>query len=97
MSYAKRQDSNQTLIKDAFERLGCSVLDLSRVGIEGVPDLAVSVHKVTCFCEVKTETGKLSPGQVKWHRESKAWTEVARDLKDVERIVKEMRLRAFAI
>ena len=95
MTYVRRQDANQPEIIAAFERLGFSVLDLSKIGVEGVPDLAVSVHKLTVFVEVKTKEGKLSPGQIRWHRESKAWTETARNTADVERIAKAMKQAAL--
>ena len=94
MTYARRQDSNQSEIVQAFERLGFSVIDLSRVG-GGVPDLAVSIHKLTVFVEIKTVDGNLQPSQIRFHRESKAWVEVCRDLKDVERIAKAMKSRAL--
>lgn len=87
---AHRVDANQSEIVAAFERLGCSVIDLSAVG-GGVPDLAVSVFRQTVFVEVKTPVGELEPSQVRFHRESKAWIEVARDMADVERIVAAMR------
>ena len=90
MSYAHRIDANQNEIVAAFERLGCSVIDLSAVG-KGVPDLAVSVFLQTVLVEVKTLEGELEPSQIRFHRESKAWIEVARTLEDVERIVAAMR------
>ena len=90
MSYANRIDANQNEIVAAFERLGCSVIDLSAVG-KGVPDLAVSVFLQTVLVEVKTLEGELEPSQIRFHRESKAWIEVARTLEDVERIVAAMR------
>ena len=90
MSYANRIDANQNEIVAAFERLGCSVIDLSAVG-KGVPDLAVSVFRQTVLVEVKTLEGELEPSQIRFHRESKAWIEVARTLEDVERIVAAMR------
>ena len=76
MTYAHRLDANQNEIVAAFERLGCSVIDLSAVG-KGVPDLAVSVFRATCFVEIKTLEGELEPSQIRFHRESKAWIEVA--------------------
>ena len=90
MGFAHRIDANQPEIVAAFERLGCSVIDLSGVG-HGVPDLAVSVFRQTVFVEVKTESGVLEPSQIRYHRESKAWNDVARNLADVERIVAAMR------
>ena len=38
--YARRVDANHAEIKAAFEKMGCSVVDLSRMG-EGCPDIAV--------------------------------------------------------
>ena len=95
MAYAHRIDANQPEVVAAFERLGCSVIDLSRVG-GGVPDLAVSVFRATCFVEIKIEKvdshdGVMKPEQIRFHRESKAWIEVARTLEDVERIVGALR------
>jgi hypothetical protein len=71
------------------------VVDLSAVG-RGCPDLAVSVCRVTVLVEVKTVEGGLEPSQVRFHRENKAWIEVARDMRDVERIVAAMRRAAYA-
>lgn len=90
VEYARRQDANQVELVAAFERLGCSVVDLSAVG-RGCPDLAVSVHRATVLVEVKTTEGVLNPLQVRFHRENKAWIEVARTLEDVERIVRTMK------
>ena len=95
MNYAKRTDGNHCLIMESFRRLGCSVVDLSRVGA-GVPDLAVSLHKFTAYVEIKTETGTLEPSQIRFHRESKATIYVARTLKDVAEIVAHMKRLAFA-
>ena len=94
MTYAKRIDANQSEIVQAFERLGFSVVDLSRVG-GGCPDLAISVHGVTWLVEVKTAEGTLDPSQIRFHRENKAHIEVCRSLADVERIAKAMKAEAF--
>jgi hypothetical protein len=97
ISYAKRQDANQSGengLQAAFERLGCSVVDLSRVG-SGVPDLAVSLHKFTAFVEIKTEEGFLNPLQIRFHQETKATCYVARNLDDVIEIVGRMKKLAF--
>lgn len=94
MGYAHRVDANQGEVVGAFERMGCSVVILSAVGV-GVPDLLVSVHRVSVLVEVKTVEGSLDPSQVRFHRESKAWIEVVRDLDDVIRLVRDMRRVAF--
>jgi Holliday junction resolvase len=94
MGYAHRVDGNQAEVVAAFERLGFSVVDLSGVG-GGVPDLLVSVHRVSVFVEVKTVEGELEPSQVRFHRESKAWIEVVRDMADVEWVARAMKREAF--
>jgi hypothetical protein len=98
VTWAKRRDANQdgpNGLVAAFERFGCSVVDLSRVGA-GCPDLSVSIHLYTVFVEIKTEKGKLNPEQVRFHRESKATIYVARTLDDVIEIVAKLKKLAFA-
>lgn len=50
----KRQDKNQTAIKNALKKIGCKVYVLSNVG-EGVPDLLVGYRFVTFLIEVKNK------------------------------------------
>jgi Holliday junction resolvase len=51
--YAKRVDSNQKDIVQAFKELGCSVLDLSRVG-QGCPDLLIGYKNKCAMVEIKS-------------------------------------------
>lgn len=63
-----RRDKNHSELKEAFEDMGCSVLDLSQQG-NGAPDLLVGCvgnHLV----EIKQPKGKVSGDQVDWAR---AW------------------------
>ena len=53
MTYAKRVDENQNLIKHTFIALGASVLDLSRVG-QGCPDLLIGYRGKCAMVEVKS-------------------------------------------
>ena len=53
--YARRLDANHAEIKAAFDKLGCSVVDLSRMG-EGCPDLAVGYGGLSMFVEIKDGT-----------------------------------------
>jgi hypothetical protein len=65
---AARRDTNHAQIARALEDLGYSVLDLSRVG-EGCPDILVggidraTGQRTAWLMEIKTERGKLRPGQ----------------------------------
>lgn len=90
MTYARRVDANHGELKGHFEKLGCSVHDASRLG-EDFPDLIVALHKQTVLVEVKTEKGKLSPGQIRFRREWKGITYEARTLDDVIAIVADMK------
>ena len=68
MRRAARVDANQAEIVSALRDIGCSVLDLSRVG-EGVPDLLVWSHKVgLVLLEVKIDKGKLTLEQRDFHQ-----------------------------
>lgn len=71
---ANRRDGTQPEIVQAFEQLGCTVVDLSGVGIAGLPDLAVGAVGVTHLVEVKdraTAYGRkgLSSGQSAFARD----------------------------
>ena len=65
MRWARKTDSNQTEIVDALEKIGCSVVDLSRVG-DGVPDILVGWRGVCVLLEIKTIGGKLNPKQTEF-------------------------------
>lgn len=95
LTYAHKVDSNQEAIVGTFEKMGCSVVNLSRCGT-GIPDLAVSIHLFTALVEVKAEKGMLTPDQIRFHRESKATIYVARNLDDVVEIVGKLKKLAFA-
>ena len=53
MTYAKRVDSNHSLVVKTLRELGCSVFDTSSVG-RGFPDLVVS-KGATALVEVKRD------------------------------------------
>ena len=59
-----RKDGNHTYIKGLCERLAGkhNVLDTHGNG-DDCPDLFVGFRGITHPCEIKTEEGKLSPGQ----------------------------------
>ena len=53
MTYAKRVDTNHSLVVKTLRELGCSVFDTSSVG-RGFPDLVVS-KGATALVEVKRD------------------------------------------
>lgn len=67
---ARRVDANHASMKHAFERMGCSVADLSGVG-RGVTDLLVAISHVNVLVEVKVPGKKLNARQQKFYAEWK--------------------------
>ena len=70
MRQAARTDDNHAEIREALRKVGCSVLDLSRVG-GGCPDLLVWRWGTFYLMEVKDGTKppsarKLTPAQVRF-------------------------------
>ena len=53
----KKVDANQHLIVASLRKIGCSVVDTSRIG-QGFPDLIVGFRGITILMEVKNEGGK---------------------------------------
>jgi len=82
MRRAAKIDANQTEIVEAFRRLGCSVLDLSRVG-QGCPDLLICGPVGTMLVEVKTAKGRATRDQVTFWRQWKGQIAVVRSVDDV--------------
>jgi hypothetical protein len=69
MRRAARVDANHAAIVAALRRLGCSVLDLSRVG-DGCPDLLVGFRGRNYLMELKYADGILTTDQ---HRFLRDW------------------------
>lgn len=85
-TYALKQDANHTEIKDAYETMGVSVLDLSKVAQltrPGCPDLLCALHGYTWLSETKTDVGELSPAQVSFFDWWKGPVFVVRTVDDV--------------
>ena len=82
MNYASRKDGNHDQIIKAFEAMGCSVLDLSRVGA-GCPDLLVARSGVNVLVEIKDGNKKLRDNQTEFHATWKGKIKVVRAVKDV--------------
>lgn len=68
MRRAARVDGNHAAIVKALRKIGCMVLDLSKLG-RGVPDLLVARRFTIKFLEIKNpETGgALNEAQREWH------------------------------
>jgi hypothetical protein len=60
MRRAAKVDGNHAQITAEFRKLGCSVLDMSRLG-EGAPDLLIGYGGLTMLVEVKD--GSLPPSR----------------------------------
>lgn len=69
--YAKRVDSNQKEIINAFKKMGASVFDASNIGL-GFPDLLVGIGGRTVLVEIKSsEKAKFTEAQLKFMSEWK--------------------------
>lgn len=82
---ARRVDANQAEIVAALREVGCTVLDMSRLG-GGAPDLAVGYGGLTILCEVKDgakppSARKLTPAEQEWQA---TWTGGCRLIESVE-------------
>lgn len=85
MRRAARVDANQPEIVAALRNLGCSVLDMSRLG-GGAPDIAVGYGGLTILAEIKDgkkppSERKLTKAQVEWRQ---TWTGGVRLIQGVE-------------
>ena len=73
MTYAKRVDSNHSLVVKTLRELGCSVFDTSRVA-GGFPDLVVGKNQKTALVEVKRdEKAKFTSYQNTFIAPSMSW------------------------
>lgn len=54
--YAAKKDANHNELRDAFEQLGCSVVEMHATGIPGWPDFAVGCIGVTHLVEAKSDS-----------------------------------------
>lgn len=93
MRYAARVDANHAEIVSAFKALGYSVIDLSRVG-SNCPDILIGKHNLNVLVEIKTEKGKMKPGQLEFYTTWPGHTAVVRSLDEVERLNKTIQQEA---
>lgn len=64
MRQAARRDESEKAIIEALLANGWSVQQISA---RDVPDLLIGKNGRTYLAEVKTGSGKLRPGQIRWH------------------------------
>lgn len=92
MRRAARVDGNHREVVDEFRRLGCSVLDMSRLG-EGAPDLLIGYGGISLLVEVKDGSKPpskrvLTTDQVQWWLDWKENPRVVRNHEQVAETVK---------
>lgn len=81
-----KTDANQRLIVDGLRRAGASVYITSDVGRDFV-DLVAGFRGRNYLIEVKTETGKLTPGQRLFHDTWNGHIAIVRNLDEALRII----------
>lgn len=94
MRMAARVDANHSEIVATFRKLGCSVLDLSRVG-KGCPDLLIGLpwSRLNILVEVKDGTKspsrrKLTKDEAVFFDEWKGQVALAESVDDVIKLIK---------
>lgn len=87
MRRAAKVDVNHSAIVKAFRDLGCSVLDLSRMG-QGCPDLLIGKHQRNRLVEVKRDKkAKLTDAQLEFFGAWKGHVSVVTSPDDAARVV----------
>ena len=86
MRRASRLDNNHGEIVRAAEQAFCTVLDLSRVGA-GCPDILLGRKgkrgPENILVEIKTADGKLTPEQIRFHREWRGQKAIVRSVDEL--------------
>jgi Holliday junction resolvase len=88
-----RVDVNQKEIIAFFRERNCSVVDLHAVG-KGCPDLLVAISNQNILVEVKTEKGKLTPAQIKFHETWNAPIEIIRNKKEAQNLLEKYNVKS---
>lgn len=84
--YARRTDANQSEIVRAYEQVGATVRTL-QLEAGGIPDILVGLQGVNYLVEIKTDTGELTPAQVKFFVEWKGQKAIVRDTSEALRVI----------
>ena len=79
--YAAKADANQPTIVAGLRHLGASVTHLHMVG-HGCPDIVVGFRGVNLLMEIKTEAGRLTRDERKWHQRWKGQAVVVRSVEE---------------
>ncbi len=82
---AAKIDRNHLEVALALRKMGYSVFSLAACG-RGCPDILASKHGRNYLVEVKSEKGKLTPAQVKFHESWRGFINVVRSLEDLEKL-----------
>lgn len=83
-----KPDANQNDIVKALVRIpGLDIIDLHDLGISDVPDILIGFMHHNYLVEIKTDEGKLSPGQMYFQDQWPGQKAVARNLDDVLKII----------
>ena len=80
-------DANQPEIVAALRAVGFSVAPLHFVG-RGFPDLLAGGFGVNILFELKTEKGKLTPDEARWHDEWRGQVAIARTIGEAIRLAR---------
>jgi hypothetical protein len=94
---AKRTDSNQRVIVDAFRERGLSVLVMSDLG-KGAPDIAVGTNGMTFLFEIKDgakplSAQKLTPHEQKFFDSWHGHYEIIRSVDEVHKFIESVQRR----
>lgn len=81
MPKKKRRDANHFEVVKWLKGLFFSVQDTSQVG-DSFPDLVVAKHGINVVVEIKTDEGKLEPGQVEFMETWRGPSHVIRTMQD---------------
>lgn len=95
MVYARRTDANHSDIRDAFRKLGCTVLDMSGIG-KGAPDACIGYGGLSMLVEIKDGAKppsgrKLTAAQVKFWETWTGGVRLVKSLEDVAETVATLR------
>jgi hypothetical protein len=84
VTYARRTDENQRIIVAALRAAGASVEPTYNQG-RGVPDIVAGFRGVNYWLEIKTDSGKLTGDEVRWHNEWRGQVAIVRSVEDALR------------